>query len=243
LTTVTYAEACRDPNLFGPWFEGDSWATWRVVDKAIFGEPLADDELATFTELTGCAQPPTAPAKEVWLAFGRRAAKDVKAGSLVTYLATIGAELYGTRARLNRGERGVVQLLAVDREQADVCMNYVKAFFEQPLFKAMLRKPPTATSIELTNDIVIEITTNDRRRVRGRTVIACVLDEVAHWRAEATANPDEDVYQSIKPAMATIPNALLIGISSPYARRGLFWNKFKEHWAKPGRTLFMLAPT
>ena len=43
--------------------------------------------------------------------------------------------------------------------------------------------------------------------------------------------------------MATIPNALLIGISSPYARRGLFWNKYREHWGKPGRTLFMRAPT
>ena len=78
------------------------------------------------------------------MAFGRRAGKDVKAASLSTYLATIGAELYGTRAKLTRGERGVVQLLAVDRDQADVCMNYVKAFFEQPLLKAMLRRPPTA---------------------------------------------------------------------------------------------------
>ena len=241
--TLTYAEACRDPNLFGPWFEGESWATWRVVDKAIFGEPLDADELATFAELTGCSQPPLAPAREVWMAFGRRAGKDVKAASLSTYLATIGAELYGTRAKLTRGERGVVQLLAVDRDQADVCMNYVKAFFEQPLLKAMLRRPPTASQIELTNNIVIEVTTNDKRRVRGRTCIAVVLDEVAHWRAEASCDADEDVYELIKPSMATIPNALLIGISSPYARRGLFWNKYREHWGKPGRTLFMLAPT
>jgi hypothetical protein len=214
-----------------------------VVDKAIFGEPLTDDELAIYTELTGCSVAPTAPAKEVWLAFGRRSAKDLKAGSICTYLATIGAERYGNRARLTRGERGVVQLLAVDRDQAEVCMEYTKAFFEQPMLAAMLRKPPTATHIELNNNIVIEITTNDRRRVRGRTVIACVLSEVAHWKGEATVNPDEDVYQSIKPAMATIPNAMLIGISSPYSRRGLFWNKYKENWGKASRTLFMRAPT
>lgn len=241
--TITYAEACRDPNLFGPWFEGDSWATWRVVDKAIFGEPLNEDELTVWKELSGMDSTPTHPAREVWLAFGRRSGKDVKAASLITYLATIGAELSGTRARLNRGERGVVQLLAVDRDQANVCMEYTKSFFEQPILAAMLRRPPTATHIELTNDITIEITTNDKRRVRGRTVIACVLDEVAHWRAEFTVNPDEDVYQSIKPAMATIPNALLIGISSPYARRGLFWTKFRDNWGKAGHTLFMRAPT
>jgi hypothetical protein len=240
---ITFSDACLDPQLFGPWFEGDSWANWRVVDKAIFGEPLTEDELAIFTELTGRSEAPTAPAKELWLAFGRRSAKDLKAGAICTYLATIGAERYGTRARLTRGERGVVQLLAVDRDQAEVCMGYVRSYFEQPMFEAMLSKPPTATQIELNNNITIEITTNDRRRVRGRTVIACVLSEVAHWKGEATVNPDEDVYQSIKPAMATIPNAMVIGISSPYSRRGLFWNKFKENWGIPSRTIFMRAPT
>ena len=241
--TLTYAQACRDAHLFGPWFEGDSWATWRVVDKAIFGEPLDADELAIYRELSGCSEAPTQMAREVWLAFGRRAGKDVKAASLVSYLATIGAELYGYRAKLTRGERGIVQLLAVDRDQAGVCLEYTKAFFSQPMLKAMLRSEPTATGVELSNNIVIEITTADKRRVRGRTVIACVLDEVAHWKAEATVNPDEAVYQAIRPSMLTMPNALLIGISSPYARRGLFWNKYKEHWSKAGRVLFMRAPT
>ena len=93
------------------------------------------------------------------------------------------------------------------------------------------------TRIELTNSIVIEVTTNDRRRVRGRTVIAAIFDEVAHWRSENTQNPDKEVYRAVKPAMVTMPEALLIGISSPYARRGLLWDKHEAHWGKPGRTL------
>ena len=157
--------------------------------------------------------------REAWLVFGRKGGKDVKAASYATYLATIGAEVYGYRDRLTKGERGVVQVLAVDRDQAGVCLEYVRSFFEMPMLAEMVKRE-TADSIELTNGIVIEITTNDRRRVRGRTVIAAILDEVAHWRSEHSANPDEDVYQSIKPSMLTIPNALLIGISSPYARRG-----------------------
>ena len=36
----SFVEACTDPHLFGPWFTGDSWARWRVVDKALFGERL-----------------------------------------------------------------------------------------------------------------------------------------------------------------------------------------------------------
>jgi hypothetical protein len=34
---LSFAVACTDPHLFGPWFKGDSWARWRVVDKALFG--------------------------------------------------------------------------------------------------------------------------------------------------------------------------------------------------------------
>src|SRR5215510_13509143 len=109
----TYVDACNDPNLFGPWFSGPSWDTWRIVDKSLFGLPLTTDELDTFRELTGRTEAPTAAAREAWLICGRRAGKDIKAASWATYLATIGAELSGTRARLSRGERGVVQILAV----------------------------------------------------------------------------------------------------------------------------------
>ena len=73
----------------------------------------------------------------------------------------------------------------------------------------------TADTIELSNSIAIEVTTNDRRRVRGRTVIAAIFDELAHWRAENTQNPDKKVYRAVKPAMATMPGALLIGIKFP----------------------------
>jgi hypothetical protein len=239
---ITYAEACHDPNLFGPWFSGDTWATWRVVDKALFGLPLDDDELAVFCELTGRDEAPTAPVTEAWLIMGRRAGKDVKAASIATYIVTFGAEIYSYRKHLTRGERGVVQVLAVDRDQARVCLGYVRAFFEQPIFAKMVARD-TADGLELTNSLAIEITTNDRRRVRGRTVIAAIFDEVAFWQAEYSVNPDDEVYSAVKPAMATIPGAMLIGISSPYARRGLLYRKYKTHWGKSGSVLMMKAPT
>lgn len=240
--TLTYADACRDPHLFGPWFTGPTWAAWRVLDKALFGDPLDAIELATFRELTGRDAAPTEPATEAWLIAGRRSGKDVKAASIAVYLATIGAEQLGYLRRLTRGERGVVQVLAVDRDQARVCLGYVKAFLAQPMLARMVTKD-TVDGIELTNGLAIEITTNDKRRVRGRTVVAAVLDEVAFWRAESSANPDDEVYAAIKPAMATIPGAMLIGISSPYARRGLLWRKYQSHYGKAGSVLVVQAPT
>jgi phage terminase large subunit-like protein len=175
---------------------------------------------------TGGTEAPTEPAKEAWLIMGRRAGKDIKAASLAVFLATIGAELYGYRKRLTRGERGVV---AVDRDQAAVAFRYARAFFEQPMLAKLLRRE-TADTLELTNGLAIEITTSDRRRVRGRTVIAAILDEVSHWRDENTSNPDVEIYRAVRPAMITIPNALLIGIGSPHMRSGLMWSKFTQHF-------------
>jgi hypothetical protein len=238
---ISYSEACKDPNLFGPWFAAPSWDTWAVIDKALFGEPLTESELATFRELTGRTEAPTEPASECWIVAGRRGGKDVKAASIAVYLATIVAESGRWKPYLTRGERPVVQLIAVDRDQAKVCLGYARAFFEQPLLARLVARE-TAEGVELTNDVAIEITTNDKRRVRGRTVLAAIFDEVAFYSGDG-ASSDEELYEAIKPAMATIEGAMLIGISSPYARRGLLFRKHAEHYGRPGSTLVIQAPT
>lgn len=229
----TYAAACRDLKLFGSWFAADSWSTWRVLDKALFGEPLTPAELVIFRELTGRDIAPNAPVSEAWIIAGRRSGKDVKAASIAAYIATIAADTFNFRQYLTPGERGVVQLLAVDRNQAQICLGYLKAMFLKPLLAGMVEKH-LPDGIELTNGLAIEITTNDKRRVRGRTVVACIMDEVAHWLTDdgSSVNPDSAVYEALTPAMATIPNAMLIGISSPYARKGLLWRKFREHYGQ-----------
>lgn len=239
---ISFADACREPNLFGDWFGGETWANWRVIDKAMFGLPLDDDELATFKTLTGRDEAPTETASEIWLVVGRRGGKDVKSAALAVYLATIGAEVYGWRKRLVPGERGVVQLLAVDRDQAGVAFRYIAGFFEKPIFASMVKRR-TADTIELNNGFTVEVTTSDARRVRGRTVVAAICDEVAFWRSENTQSPDIDVYRALKPATATMPGAMIIGISSPYARRGLLWQKYSRHYGKPGKVLVVQAPT
>jgi hypothetical protein len=59
--------------------------------------------------------------------------------------------------------------------------------------------------------------------VRGRTVAAALLDEVAFWRSEESANPDAEVLAALRPSMLTIPNSPLLAISTPYSRRGVVW--------------------
>ena len=136
----------------------------------------------------------------------------------------------------------MVQLLAVDRAQAEIALRYVKAFFQKPLLAPMLTRE-TEAILELNNGLAIEIVTADRRRARGRTVVCAIFGEVAHWWDETTQNPDVEVYRSIRPAMITVPNALLIGMSSPHSKRGLLWDKYAKHFGQPGDVLVVKAPT
>ena len=69
------------------------------------------------------------------------------------------------------------------------------------------------------------------------------MDEIAFWRDENSATPDEQTYKAVLPALASIPGSLLIGISSPYRRSGLLWRKYREHFGKDGDVLVIQAPT
>jgi hypothetical protein len=100
-------------------------------------------------------------------------------------------------------------------------------------------------TIELDNDIDIEVQTASWRSIRGYTVIASLCDEIAFWRSdEQFANPDTEVLNALRPAMATVPGAMLLCASSPYARRGALWNAYRRHWGKDdAAALIWKAPT
>ena len=74
-----------------------------------------------------------------------------------------------------------------------------------------------------------EVHTASFRSVRGYTVVAAILDEIAFWRSEDSANPDREIVNALRPAMATVPGALLLAMSSPYARRGVVWDAYQRH--------------
>jgi hypothetical protein len=238
---VNYLESLDDPALFGPWFGDPSWCAWRTIEAAIFGLPVPDPEL--FRELTGRDEAPTEPASETWVVAGRRAAKSRKAATIATYLATIGAEVFGWREALAPGERGVILVLAVDKSQARVTLDYARAYFREiPMFRAMVERE-TAEGLKLSNGMTLAVQSNDYRALRGRTVMASVFDECSYWRHDATSLPDVETYRAVKPAMASVKHSLLIGISSPYRRAGLLWRKFRKHWGQPGNVLVIRAST
>ena len=88
--------------------------------------------------------------------------------------------------------------------------------------------------IELSNCLIIEVHTGSYRAVRGYTVVAALCDESAFWRSDESPNPDKEILAALRPAMATIPNGLLIGLSSPYRRAGALYEAYRDHYGKDG---------
>ena len=79
--------------------------------------------------------------------------------------------------------------------------------------------------------------------MRGYTQVAALLDEVAFWKSDVSVSPDTEVLAAIKPSMATIPGAMLLCGSSPYARKGVLWKTHQKHFGKDSPTLVWQADT
>jgi hypothetical protein len=75
--------------------------------------------------------------------------------------------------------------------------------------------------------------TRSYRTVRGRSVCVAVLDELAFWRDDDSANPDSEVLNAVRASMATFgSDAMVIAGSSPYAKRGVLWDAFRRWFGK-----------
>jgi len=85
---------------------------------------------------------------------------------------------------------------------------------------------------QLANSVTIEIGTASFRSSRGYTYAAILADEVSFWRSEDSTNPDSEILAAVRPGMATIPNAMLLCASSPYARKGELWKAFHNWWGR-----------
>src|SRR5262249_38694705 len=131
------------------------------------------------------------------------------------------------------GERGTLMVIAADRRQARAVFRYIEGLIDQVSMLTSLVESRSRETINLSNRVTIEVHTANFRAVRGYTVVAAILDEVAFWRTDESANPDFEIVNAIRPAMSTVAGGL-IAISSPYARRGMLWQAYKNHFGTDG---------
>jgi hypothetical protein len=64
----------------------------------------------------------------------------------------------------------------------------------------------------------IEVRSASFRRLRGISCVAVIADEAAFWHSDESANPDTEILNAVRPALATTGGPLIV-ISSLYARR------------------------
>jgi hypothetical protein len=208
---------------------GPSWDAWRTFWKAVFGLDMDAADLARYTKHTNRTDPPIKQVAEAWQPMGRRGGKSRNDAICAGYLAI----RQDYRPLLAPGERAVIPIIAADRKQARQIMNYLKGFCALPEIARYLVREPLTSSVEFTTGVTVEIATASYRTTRGYTVVALIAEEIAFWRSEDSAEPDSEVLTAIKPGMATIPDALLLVPSTPYARKGELYRMVQEHYGKP----------
>jgi hypothetical protein len=226
---VTILDAVDDANLFAPWFrEPATWAAWRAFLAALFALKMSSEQLAIYQHCTGRSAPPTQPATEAWLVCGRRAGKSFILALCAVFLACF----FDYRQFLAPGERGTVLIIATNSKQARVIVRYVRALLTRIPMLVKLIERETADSFDLSNGTTIEVHPASMKTVRGYSIVAALCDEIAFWPHEDAAEPDYEVLNALRPGMATIPNAMLLCASSPYARRGALWDAWRKHYGR-----------
>lgn len=219
-------DSVNDPELFASFFRPrESWLNWLTVLRCLFGLPLSPEELPLFTQATGRQTPFAEALTEAWLLCGRRSGKS----RILALIAVCLACFRDYAAHLAPGERAVVIVLAVDRDQAQVIFQYARALIVQTPMLAQMLANETADTLDLDNAVSIEVHTSSYKSVRGRTLAAALCDEAAFWRSDESRNPAAAVIAALKPALATIPGAPLLCASSTYDMTGPLYDAFTKH--------------
>jgi hypothetical protein len=239
---VDIITAIHDKHLFRKFFKDlATWQSWLVFLKALFALAMDQEELALYRQCTGRQAPPEKPFGEAWAPTGRRSGKSLIAALVAVFLACF----RDYRKYLAPGERAHILIVAADRAQAGVILRYVKGFLASNKMLSKLVEAERAESVDLTNRVTIQVATCSYRSIRGFTVVAAICDEIAFWRSEENAaNPANEVLRAVRPSLATIPDSLLLCISSPWARTGPLWQAFNKHFGRDDSDVMVWsAPT
>jgi len=195
----------------------------RTCLKATYGLPLDETELEIYRRANGRETYDEREQTEATFIAGRRSGKSSRiAAPIACYEAC-------RNHKLSRGERGYVMLIAPVTKQAQIDFRFIRDYI---LGSSILRRKVLKvrrSEIDLKNGITIACCACSYITVRGASVVAAICDEMAFWRHEETAaNPEEEVLDALRPAMATFPCPKLIKISSPYRKDGILWREFQQ---------------
>ena len=231
----TILEAMDEPALFGPFFQGPEWRSWKAFIGAIYGLPMSA-RLQAVVQQHAHRDAPTDRVREAWLAVGRRGGKS----RVTAFMAVYTAAFRNYAPHLAPGELARIPVVAADMDQAGAIFGYVRGFLDNiPHLRGLLAGKPTATRVAFRTRCEIVVRAATFRGLRSRPTPLILCDEIALWRNEDSRNPDHEILRALMPGMLTIPGAMLVGLSSPYARRGVLWDRYKQHFGEANPRVFV----
>jgi hypothetical protein len=213
-------EFVTDPQLLGLAIS----PAQETLLRAFYALPLSDDQLDLFRRCTGRERPSTTPYSELTVIAGARSGKDSRiAAPIALYESLFGRH----ELHLGKGERGVIPLVAQDKEATRVAYTYLKDYLTRaPLLSTQLADEPLTTALTLTNGLTIQCFPCTLRSLRGWSIPVGVLDELAFFRLEGAADSDAEIQQSVRRGMVSFPGAKLVKVSTPYMKGGVVYADF-----------------
>jgi len=228
----------NDESTFGPFFRGKSWDPWKAFLCLLFGLPTTAEQDAIIVEATRRSQFPADGFREIWLSIGRRGGKTLMSAFIAIYVSFF----RDFREYLAPGEQPITMICAADTRQAKILLKYIKGFVRAiPVLQSMVVRD-TLDGLELANGTALEVHPASLR-ARGYTACLIVNDELSYWQSdENSAEPDREILQSQRPCLASIPQSMMLNISSPYGRFGELYRAYQEHFGRDdSRALFWKA--
>jgi hypothetical protein len=240
-------QAINDENLFRPFLADkdgslSTWKAWRLCLRALYGLPIASKHEHLLRRVTGrdVHRFPPGGFDSALFVTGRRSGKSRIAAVIGAYEAA----LAGHEDKLAKGERGIVPIISVTKRQSRIVKEYIRAIFQTPLLKNEVVEE-TKEGFELRTGTRIEILAGDWRTIRGYTLLAAIVDEVAFFGLdeESKVKSDTELVRALMPALATV-GGKIIAITSPYARKGWCWQTYERNFGKDaGTTLVVNCPS
>jgi hypothetical protein len=198
-----------------------------------------DEVLARYDEtdarLVAAGFPPSSPwwraTFERWYRSGKRqlvvrAGRRAGKSSSLSRLAVVEA-LFGLHA-VPPGDLGTVAIIAQNRTEGAKRLRTVTAILDA-LGVSYAPLGGSAVGVELVGRrVCFQVFAGSIAGVSGFTGVFVLCDEVAKWLdADTGANPATEVLASVRPTMATQPNARLVLSSSPLGRLDAHFDAFE----------------
>lgn len=211
----------------------------EVVRVAYDGEAPSDSELGR-----ALWDNPAAIVARHWPVFvavcGARSGKSYILGALrLLHLAlTVSLDTLAT------GEIAVCPIVAPDLATARQTLGFVIGAAEQivpGMIVASSTESLTLRRGKHTVSIQTRAASAGGRSVRGRSMPAALLEELAFFRDSTYRVNDSEMWKAVQPRI--MPGGQLLGISTPWTRSGLLYEKYLGNYGHPDECLVCHAPT